>query len=330
MAEAEANADYSKYVAAPLLQIPHRPLEGQSAFITGATGINKDGIPNIGLAIGERLAFDGVSHLFLVGTENSRERISFIEERLRQYGSIPHVLIGDITSQQSRQEMMAESYEIAGGNINILVNNAGVNVNGNFLEISEENWDLVMNSKAKAAFFLTQAWFKHRVEQTPPIREGRVIYISSVAGIDANAGQTPYVATNFAANGLARAGALEMGAYGVNVNAVAPIFVEGTNMANEVAGSMEPAKAVTPLGKFPNPYDVAATVAFLAGPDAEKISGTIIAIDGAAHSNYTALPGLAKASFRQVPRYAAAIVGDLSREEVALVKAHRAEGRTNA
>lgn len=330
MAEAEANADYSKYVAAPLLQIPQRPLEGQAAFVTGGTGINKDGIPNIGLAIGERLAFDGISHLFLVGTENSRERIPFIEERLRQYGAIPHVLIGDITSQESRQSMMTEAYETAGGNIHVLVNNAGVNVNKNFLEVTEEDWDSVMDPKTKAAFFLTQVWFLIRVGQTPAIRGGRVINISSVAGIDGNSGQTPYVAANFAMNGLTRAGALEMGAYGVTVNSVAPIFVEGTNMANEVADALEPAKAVTPLGQFPNPRDVAAAVAFLAGPDGAKISGAVLAIDGAAHSNYTALPGLFKAGFRQVPRFALSIVPNMSREEVGLIQAHRAQGGANA
>lgn len=314
--ETAPDADLSKYVNAPLLQRSEKPLQRQSALITGATRFN-----GIGFAIAERLALEGVSPIFLIGTERSRPRIPFLEARLRRYGTEPHILIVDIALESDCVAMMEEAYKVADGNVHILVNNAGVNVDRAFTDTQVEDWNYVVDAKALGAFLTTREWFRIRNESAENIRGGRVINIGSVVGIHGNYGQTPYEAANGALISLTKGWSLELARRGITVNLVAPTFVKGTDMSRDV--DEETIKAVIPIGEIATPYDVAATVTFLAGPDGAKYNGAIFTLDGGAGSSYTAIAGLSRAGWRLVPSYARSIVGGLTREEVRLIQESR-------
>lgn len=314
--ETASEADLSQYVTAPLLERPEKPLAGKSALITGATRFN-----GIGFAIAEQFALEGASPLFLVGTENSRPRIPYLEQRLSMYGVKAHVLIGDVGSEESCISMMENAYQLAGGDVYILVNNAGANMDKAFTDTTVEDWTNITVPKARGAFLMTREWFRIRNESADNIRGGRVINIGSVVGLYGNYGQTPYEAANGALISLTKGWSLELARRGITVNLVAPTFVEGTDMSKDV--DKNAIQAVIPIGEISTPHDVATSVAFLAGPDGAKYNGAIFIQDGGTGSSYTALAGLRRAGWRRVPGYAVAIAEDLTRDEVVMIRRSR-------
>ena len=305
--EIQARADYSQYVNTPLLQRPEKPLEGQWALITGATRFN-----GLGFAIAERLALEGAS-IIVVGTENSQDIAPYVVQRLTAYGVKAHSLVGDVTQEESCRQMVAEAYSIASGNVDILVNNAGVNRNKPITAVTLEDYYYVYNPKALGALLMSRAWFDPRIRRKLP--GGRIVNIGSPVGsLYGNYGQAPYAMANGALFGLTQDLALEFGTRGVTVNLVAPTFVEGTEMTKDMEDQIPAIKATTPNGELPTPQDVGGAVAYLVGPDGGRINGIVLAIDGGMKANYTALRPLGRAGFRQV-----------SKEEMAIIKATRAK-----
>jgi len=162
------------------------------------------------------------------------------------------------------------------GRVDILVNNAGVTRDGLSMRMSIEDWETVIDTNLKGAFSFIQAFMRPMIKQ----RSGRIINISSVAGLTGNAGQANYAASKAGLIGLTKTLAREVASRGITVNAVAPgvILSDMTDvLPDEVKKAVLPR---IPLGKFGEGEDIAAAVAFLAAPEAKYITGQVLTVDG--------------------------------------------------
>lgn len=180
--------------------------------------------------------------------------------------------VADGASVQSAGKLILEAY----GKVNILVNNAGVTRDGLALRMSEEDWDVVVDTNLKGAFHCVKAFQRSLLKQSP----ARIINISSVVGLMGNAGQANYAASKAGLIGFTKALAREFASRAVTVNAVAPGFIT-TDMTDALTEDQKQAIArQIPLGNLGEPEDVAEAVAFLAGPAAKYITGQVLTVDG--------------------------------------------------
>jgi 3-oxoacyl-[acyl-carrier protein] reductase len=162
------------------------------------------------------------------------------------------------------------------GQIDILVNNAGVIKDGLFLRMEPEQWDQVLDTNLGGVFNFTRPI----VEAMFRARKGRIINISSVAAERFNRGQANYSASKGAINAFTKALAVEMASRGINVNAIAPGFIE-TDMSETVRNlAGETIKNAIPMKRYGKPEDIAKVALFLAGEDSAYITGQIITVDG--------------------------------------------------
>jgi len=307
----------SKLVNSELLRRPEKSLSGNSALITGATRMN-----GIGFAIAERFALEGASPIIIVGTQRSQDIAQFAEARLKRYGGDVYAFVGDITNEESCIEMMQRAYNLCTDNVNILVNNAGTNINKPLTDTTIEDWNFVMHSKALGPLLMTREWFRIRNEKS--IRGGRVINIGSIIGEHGNFGQDIYAMANAALRGLTKTQSLTLGRRGITVNLIEPGFVEGTDMTSQIPQDQVNAiKTVSAINELIRPQDVAGAALYLAGQDGERITGSVLAVDAGIQSNYTGAQMMHQAGYRKVPRYAVRIALDLSREEVNLIQDYR-------
>lgn len=248
-----------------------RPLAGRNAIVTGAAR-------GIGLAIACRLAEDGARVLMA-------DIDAAIEAAAQDLGQ-PYIR-SDIASGDGRAALMAKADEMF-DSLDILVNNAGVLRKATLLELTEEDYELVMGVNAKAALFMTQAAARRMVTQ----RRGAIINISSVNALLAIPDQIPYSISKGAVRQLTNVTALALAPYGVRVNAVGPGTIR-TAMVAQAAGPDAQALVLsrTPLRRMGEPEEIAAVVSFLASDEASYITGqTIYADGGRLGLNYHALP----------------------------------------
>ena len=307
MAETIPTDDIFKYLDVPLLHKSPYPLEGQTVLITGATRLN-----GIGFAIAERFALERM-RVFIVGTKASEHIAPYAVERLRAYGGEAYSFVGDITQEESCKRIMAEACQIANNRIDVLINNAGTNRNKALPAVTLDDWDYIMDPKAKGTFLMTREWFN--VRNRRQIMGGNVLIISSPIGIYGGFGQAPYGAANGAVLGFGQEITHELGSRGVRINIIVPTFTEGTDMTEGI--DVEGVRIVTPIGEVAVPQDIAGAAAFLVGPDAAKISGLVLPVDGGVKSNYTALLPLYRKGFRQVPKGALELIeGGITQEEI--------------
>ena len=160
--------------------------------------------------------------------------------------------------------------------IDILVNNAGITRDGLLMKMSEDDFDAVIDTNLKGCFNTIRHLSRYFLKQ----RAGKIVNISSVSGILGNAGQANYSASKAGIIGLTKAVARELASRGINVNAVAPGFVE-TDMTDALPDSVkEGLCAQIPLGRTGEPEDIAKAVAFLASPAADYITGQVLSVDG--------------------------------------------------
>ena len=241
-------------------------LTGKNALVTGAGR-------GIGKAIALELAAKGA--FVIVNYNGSKEAAEQTVAEIKAAG-------GDAVAYQCS----VSDYEACGAmitalikeytHIDILVNNAGITRDGLLMKMSEEDFDAVINTNLKGCFNTIRHMSRYFLKQ----RAGKIINISSVSGILGNAGQANYSASKAGAIGLTKAVARELASRGINVNAVAPGFVE-TDMTDALSDSVkENLKSQIPLGKIGHPQDIAKAVAFLASPDANYITGQVLSVDG--------------------------------------------------
>ena len=170
------------------------------------------------------------------------------------------------------------------GQLDILVNNAGVTRDNLLFKMSEDDWDMVMNVHLRGSFLMSREVQKHMVAA----KYGKIVNLSSVSALG-NRGQANYSAAKMGLQGFTRTLAIELGPFGVNVNAIAPGFIV-TDMTDDTARrvGVEPeeyrkgAAAATPVRRVGYPEDIAATAAFLCSDEASYITGQTLYVDGGA------------------------------------------------
>src|SRR5947209_7019994 len=162
------------------------------------------------------------------------------------------------------------------GRLDVLVNNAGLTRDTLVMRMSEADWDIVIQTNLKAAFLASKAALRPMLKQ----RYGRIVNVSSLAGVAGNAGQANYSAAKAGLIGLTRALAREVGSRNITVNAVAPGFVETEILSGLPAELLERARQAAAIPRLGTPDDVAAAVLFLASPSASYITGQVLGIDG--------------------------------------------------
>ncbi|MEO7725279.1 MAG: 3-oxoacyl-[acyl-carrier-protein] reductase [Chthoniobacterales bacterium] len=239
--------------------------ENQVAVITGAGR-------GIGHAIAVRLAREGARVAAVSRSETAQRTADEINAARADSAKAYAVDVSDHPAvQQTSAKILADF-----GRIDILVNNAGVTRDGLSMRMSMDDWDTVMNTNLKGAFSFTQAVMRSMIRQ----RSGRIINITSIAGLTGNAGQANYAASKAGLIGLTKTLARELASRGITVNAVAPGFIV-TDMTDVLSDQIKEAILPRiPLGKFGEGEDIAAAVAFLAAPEAKYITGQVLTVDG--------------------------------------------------
>jgi len=162
------------------------------------------------------------------------------------------------------------------GRIDILVNNAGITRDTLLMRMSEEDWDEVLATNLKSAFNFSKAVCRQMMGQ----REGKIINITSIAGVVGNAGQANYSSAKAGLIGLTKTLAKELASRNIQVNAVAPGFVD-TEMTEKLTPAQKEAiLGLVPMKRMAKPEEIASTVVFLASPAASYITGQVICVDG--------------------------------------------------
>lgn len=238
------------------------------AVVTGA----KQGI---GKAIAVALAKKGFDVAINVRGESSIEAARAVAKECMAFGVDADCFTADVASFEQCGEMVKKIVTRM-GSIDVLVNNAGITRDGLIARMSEQQYDEVIASNQKGAFNM----IRHITPIMMKQRSGRIINITSVVGVRGNAGQLNYAASKAAIIGMTLSAAKELGARGITVNAVAPGFIE-TDMTEKMPEkAKEQITSVISLKKPGRPEDVANAVAFLAGEEAQYITGQVLAVDG--------------------------------------------------
>jgi len=241
-------------------------LKGKVAIVTG-------GNSGIGMAIVLELANQGANIVidYVAHPEAEQE----LEAQLHALGERAIGVKADVSQYSELQKLFAAAVNEF-GRVDILVNNAGLTRDGLAMRMSEEDWDVVLDTNLKGAFNFMQGVMRPMIKQ----RSGRIVNISSVAGLMGNAGQANYAASKAGLIGLTKSLARELASRGITVNAVAPGFIT-TDMTSGLPENLKTAVVQQiPLGRFGEPEDIAAAVAFLAGPEAKYITGQTLTVDG--------------------------------------------------
>jgi len=243
-----------------------KPFEGQTAIVTGAGR-------GIGEAIAKRLAGGGAKVAVVSRTEaNAAKTAEAINAAHPGAAKAYAVDVADFSAVQELGDAIVGDF----GKVDILVNNAGVTRDGLSMRMSSEDWDVVVDTNLKGAFNFIRAVQRPMAKQ----RAGRIINIASVVGLTGNAGQVNYSASKAGLIGLTKSIARELSGRGITANVVAPGFIE-TDMTAVLPESIRTAVVEKiPLARFGAPDDIAAAVAFLAGPEAGYITGQVLVVDG--------------------------------------------------
>lgn len=241
-------------------------LKGKTAIITGSSR-------GIGKAIAQKLGQMG-ANIVLNGTTAS-EAINMTCEELKASGVNVIVSVGDVRNAEYVDNMVNAAID-AFGSVDILINNAGITRDKLIMKMSENDWDDVVGINLKGAFLCTKAVAKIMMKQ----RSGKIINITSVAGVMGNPSQANYAASKAGLIGLTKSTAKELATRGINCNAIAPGLIS-TDMTDVLSESIkENYLNSIPQKRFGTPEDVANAVGFLVSDEANYITGQVIHIDG--------------------------------------------------
>jgi 3-oxoacyl-[acyl-carrier protein] reductase len=241
-------------------------LEGKVALVTGGTR-------GIGRAIVVALSESGATVAFTYKSsaliaEDLVKELTAGGRKVLAYRADASVAV---ESAQVVENVVKEC-----GRLDILVNNAGITKDGLLMRMSESDWDTIIANNLKSVYNFTKAASRTMMSQ----RAGKIINIASVVGISGNAGQSNYAASKAGIVGFTKSIAKELASRNIQVNAVAPGYVE-TDMTSRLTDEQK--KAITeaiPLKRTARPREIAAVVKFLASSDAQYITGQVICIDG--------------------------------------------------
>ena len=241
-------------------------LEGKTALVTGASR-------GIGKAIALRLAEEGATiAINFAGNVAAAEEV---KAAIEADGGKAILVQADVSDSAAVDAMVKTVVDNFGG-IDILVNNAGITRDGLLMRMKEEDWDAVLNTNLKSIFLCTKAVSKLMMKK----RSGRIVNMSSVVGVNGNAGQANYSAAKAGAIGFTKSMAKELAGRGITVNAIAPGFIQ-TDMTAVLPEAVKESMAKSiPLGRLGAPEDIAGTVLFLVSDCASYITGQVINVDG--------------------------------------------------
>lgn len=238
-------------------------LSGKLALVTGASR-------GIGRAIAEQLIADGAT---VIGTATSQDGADSISAYMGEGKSAGMVL--NVTDQTSLDAMLTEIKQ-QHGDIDILINNAGITRDNLLMRMKDSEWDDIISTNLTPVFKLTKAVLRGMMKK----RNGRIVSIGSVVGCSGNAGQANYAASKAGVIGFSKATAREVASRGITVNVVAPGFID-TDMTKSLTDDQKQAifKDI-PANRLGNPAEIAATVAFLVSDGAAYITGETIQVNG--------------------------------------------------
>ncbi|MBE6880032.1 MAG: 3-oxoacyl-[acyl-carrier-protein] reductase [Ruminococcaceae bacterium] len=239
-----------------------------------ATAIITGSARGIGAAIALRLAKDGYN-IALNDISDAMFEDNSIMDDIKALGVECAKYVADVSDHQQCADMVKAVKERF-GSIDVLVNNAGIIRDGLLARMSEENFDLVIAVNQKSVFNMTKFAGSVMMKQ----RSGRIINLSSVAGLYGNAGQMNYSASKAAIIGMTKTTAKELGSRGITCNAVAPGFISTPmtdKLSDEVKNSILSMIAMKRYGEV---NEIAGVVSFLASPDASYVTGQVIEISG--------------------------------------------------
>ncbi len=241
-------------------------LTGKVALVTG-------GSRGIGRAIAEKLADQGAS--VVVNYNANKAAADEVVEGIRAGGGQAIAVQGDVRDPEDAKRMVKTALDEF-GRLDILVNNAGTTRDNLLALMKEADWDLVLDTNLKGAYNVTKAAIRPMMKQ----RSGRIINITSVAGVAGNPGQANYAAAKAGLIGFTKSVAKELGARNITANAVAPGYVPTDLTADLPEDLIQQAVQLTPLGRLGTVEDVANVVAFLASDEASFITGQVLRVDG--------------------------------------------------
>jgi 3-oxoacyl-[acyl-carrier protein] reductase len=236
---------------------PFASLEGKTALVTGASR-------GIGAAIAEELARAGAS--VVLGYRSGKDEA---EELAQRIGG--RAVQADVSDAEDAARLVAEA-----GDLDVLVNNAGLTRDGLLARMSDDDWRTVIDTNLAACFYTCRAVTRPMMKK----RAGAIVNVSSIVGVHGNWGQTNYAASKAGIIGFTKSLAKELGSRNVRANVVAPGYV--TTRLTEVLPE-EATKAMldnTALGRLGEPSDVAGAVRFLCSDDAAFITGAVLLVDG--------------------------------------------------
>ncbi len=239
--------------------------QNRVAIVTG-------GSRGIGAAIVRRLAADG---MHVVAVARNLEKLNAVVAEVMAAGGSAQAMTCDIADSGAIEAMVnavAEQHE----RIDVLVNNAGITKDGLILRMEDADFDLVINTNLKSAFVAIRTAARSMIRG----KYGRIVNISSVAGVAGNKGQANYAASKAGLIGLSKSVAKELAGKNVTCNCVAPGFIT-TDMTDVLNDQIKQGvKQFIPLGRFGKPEEIASAGAFLAGDDGGYVTGQVLCVDG--------------------------------------------------
>ena len=241
-------------------------LKGKAAIITG-------GVRGIGKAIAREFCENGADVLLCYRSNDEQARKT--AEELAGFGTRIELLKGDVADPETAKAAVAKAKECF-GRVDILVNNAGITRDTLLMRMSDTDFTDVISANLNGSFYFLSAAAKVMIKQ----KSGRIINLSSVAGVKGNPGQVNYSASKAGVVGMTMSAAKELGRRGITVNAIAPGFIDTDMTAVMTDDQKAKAAEAISLGRTGKPEDVAKTALFLASDGASYITGQTICVDG--------------------------------------------------
>jgi 3-oxoacyl-[acyl-carrier protein] reductase len=240
-------------------------LKDKVALITGAAN-------GIGLTAAEVFAKEGAK---VAMADFNAEQGEKRAEELRGKGYEVTFFQVNVAHRSSVDEMVEKVRKVY-GNIDVLINNAGITKDGMLSKLSAKDFQAVLDVNLTGVFHCTQAVLPSMLEKG----KGKIINTSSVSGVYGNVGQTNYAATKAGVVGMTKTWAKELGRKGINVNAVAPGFIETGMTAKVPEKILDQMKQMVPLARLGKPEDIANAYLYLASDESNYVNGTVLHVDG--------------------------------------------------